>query len=55
MAGSTAADLYDSLGTMNTALSSERSFKSAVEADGVFADETDYTAGQISDIFERAT
>ena len=52
MAGSTAADLYDSLGTMNTALSSERSFKSAVEADGVFADETDYTAGQISDIFD---
>ena len=50
--GSDARQLYDNLVTMNSALSSETRFKSAVEADGVFAGEMDYTAGQISDIFD---
>ena len=52
LAGSTAQDLYDNLTKMNTALSSERSFKSAVEADGIFEGETDFTASRISDIFD---
>ncbi|MDE0124643.1 MAG: hypothetical protein OXN97_08715 [Bryobacterales bacterium] len=37
LSGSTARELYDNLTKMNAALSSERGFKSAVEADGIFA------------------
>ncbi|MDE0629239.1 MAG: hypothetical protein OXH99_22820 [Bryobacterales bacterium] len=50
LTGSAARALYDNLTKMNAALSSEGGCKSAVEADGIFEDETDYNAGQISGI-----
>lgn len=52
LTGSAAEDLHDNLSKMSTALSSERSFKTVLETDGIFADETDHTATQISDIFD---